>query len=95
MQAVPDEVAIDDIKKVLESISGVVLAKHIHVWQLDEEQFFAEVHLSLEQHCQKELKSDVRAQLKAKFNIEHTTIETSMADCENCVNTANHQCHLK
>jgi len=95
MQAVPDEVAIDDIKKVLESISGVVLAKHIHVWQLDEEQFFAEVHLSLEQHCQKELKSDVRALLKAKFNIDHTTIETSMADCENCVNTANHQCHLK
>jgi len=95
MQAVPDEVVIDDIKAVLEDVDGVVSAKHIHVWQLDEQQFFAEINLELKEHCQKELKTRVRQVMKEKFSIEHTTIETSMADCQNCLNMANHQCHLK
>jgi len=78
MQATPKEIHQDEIKKELIGPHGIVDVHHIHLWQLDENKMFFEGHLVLEQltlENYEEVKRHVRAILKERFNIVHTTLE--------------------
>lgn len=76
MQAVPENISIEDIQKALEELDGVESSSHIHIWQLDDQKIFMEVHLILSQADSESIKRLARKILKDEYGIGHTTIET-------------------
>lgn len=83
MNATPDNIDIDKIRKRLLKIKNISDVHHIHVWNIDEH------HISLECHVVSEdisVVTKVKDVLAKNFNIEHTNIqiETKEADCKNC-----------
>ena len=77
MQAVPEGMSIDDIRSSLETLEGVGGVDHIHVWQLDDKNVYFEGHVLTEGRQPELVKEEIRAVLKDKFNITHSTIETT------------------
>lgn len=83
MNATPDDIDIDEVKKHLLKIKNVSDVHHIHVWNIDEE------HVSLECHI---VSTDMTTVAKAKkiiatnFGITHSNIqiETQENNCKNC-----------
>lgn len=83
MNATPENVDINEIKKKLLKIKNVSDVHHIHVWNIDEH------HISLECHIVSE---DINVVAKAKkllakdFEIKHSNIqvETKENNCKNC-----------
>ena len=83
MNATPDNIDIDNVRKHLLKIKNVSDVHHIHVWNIDEH------HVSLECHIVSE---DINAVAKAKkllsekFGIKHSNIriETKENNCKNC-----------
>lgn len=83
MNATPDNIDIDKIRKHLLKIKNISDVHHIHVWNIDEH------HISLECHIVSEdisVVTKVKDVLAKNFNIEHTNIqiETKETDCKNC-----------
>ena len=83
MNATPDNIDIDKIRKHLLKIKNISDVHHIHVWNIDEH------HISLECHVVSEdisVVTKVKDVLAKNFNIEHTNIqiETKESDCKNC-----------
>ncbi len=76
MQAVPDSISVEEIQNALEAVEGVQSAKHIHVWQLEDERVFMEAHLVLNSDNQEAVKVQSRSILEETFNISHATLET-------------------
>lgn len=77
MQAVPEGISIDNIKSSLATINGVDNVEHIHIWQLDDKKIFFEGHVLLDNEQSELVKEEIRFALKDKFNITHSTIETT------------------
>lgn len=83
MNATPDNIDIDKIRKHLLKIKNISDVHHIHVWNIDEH------HISLECHIVSEdinVVTKVKEVLAKNFDIEHSNIqiETKEADCKNC-----------
>jgi len=76
MQAVPETISVEDVQTSLETIEGVHSAKHIHIWQLDDEKIFMEAHVVLSNENHEEIKAKARFILENSFKISHSTIET-------------------
>lgn len=47
LQATPDHLVVEDIKKDLEDIPGIVSCHHVHIWQLSDTQVVASMHIRL------------------------------------------------
>ncbi len=83
MNATPDNIDIDKIRKRLLKIENISDVHHIHVWNIDEH------HISLECHIVSEdinVVTKVKEVLAKNFDIEHSNIqlETKESDCKNC-----------
>ncbi|SES94177.1 cation diffusion facilitator family transporter [Thalassotalea agarivorans] len=78
MQAVPDGISLRQVQADIESLTDVVSAKHIHIWQLDEHDICLEVHITHTPADFEQLKTEIRDLLKDKYHIDHTTIEPSV-----------------
>ena len=76
MQAVPETISVEDVQASLETIEGVQSAKHIHIWQLDDERIFMEAHMVLSSDNHEEVKEKARFILGNTFKISHSTLET-------------------
>jgi len=76
MQAVPETISVEDVQASLETIEGVQSAKHIHIWQLDDERNFMEAHVVLSSDNHEEVKEKARFILENTFKIYHSTLET-------------------
>jgi cobalt-zinc-cadmium efflux system protein len=78
LQAVPEEISVDQIERGLLAIDGVESVHHTHVWSLDGEHHVLTTHVmvnedrSRDEVCQ--IKNRLGA-LTAGLNIEHTTVE--------------------
>jgi cobalt-zinc-cadmium efflux system protein len=75
MQAVPDEIDIDELCSVIESLTGVKKVNHIHVWQLDDNQKFLEAHVTLEIDKIENGVVQIKKILVNQYGINHSTIE--------------------
>lgn len=83
MNAAPENIDVDDVKKRLLKIKNISDVHHIHIWNIDEE------HISLECHI---VSTDINSVAKAKkiladsFGIKHSNIqiEAQASDCKNC-----------
>ncbi len=76
MQAVPEDISIEKLQQTLENIDGVNCAKHIHVWQLDDSNYFMEAHMLLDNNDHEKIKQETRKIIQRDFDISHSTLET-------------------
>ena len=75
MQAVPDDIDIDELCTVIESLSSVKKVNHIHVWQLDDNKKFLEAHVTLEKDQIDNGVAQIKKILVNQYGIDHSTIE--------------------
>ena len=95
---VPKNIDIDDLQSSIKELDGVLDVHHVHVWQLNEQNVFATMHV-VKSGSNNAIKNDIRKKC-LEFNINHLTIELEeinevckMHTCE--LNTSNdhHHCH--
>lgn len=48
LQAVPENLSIDDIKEDIEDLAGIVSCHHLHVWQLSDTKLIASLHVQVD-----------------------------------------------
>ena len=75
MQAVPDDIDIDELCTVIESLTSVKKVNHIHVWQLDDNKKFLEAHVTLEIAQIDNGVIQIKKILVNQYGIDHSTIE--------------------
>jgi len=80
MQAVPETCEINELKADIELNIAVSSAFDIHVWQLDEHKLFLECKLQLTANVDTIDLAEIKAMLKDKYSIKHSTIEVSQTD---------------
>ncbi len=83
MNAAPEDMDLEQIKKELKKISGVKDIHHLHVWCISEDSVSAECHIVADDT---EIISKVTKLLDNKFGIGHCNIqiEKNCNDCEHC-----------
>jgi cobalt-zinc-cadmium efflux system protein len=75
MQAVPDDIDIEELCTVIESLPSVKKVNHIHVWQLDDNKKFLEAHVTLEIDQTENGVVQIKKVLVNQYGIDHSTIE--------------------
>ena len=87
MDAVPDHVDITEVRRFLESLSGVVDVHHLHIWGMSTTETALTVHLVLDKRDEtSSLLKQISNTLKLRFSIQHPTIQVEGSDVENgCV----------
>lgn len=74
LEKVPKNISVEEIKKHLLEIEGILDVHHIHIWSMDGYTNYSTMHIVTEEKNIKELKTKIREKMK-KLNIYHTTIE--------------------
>jgi cobalt-zinc-cadmium efflux system protein len=95
LEAAPEEVCIDDLKKSIKELGGIVEVTDVHIWSLSKEILSMTAHISLKEYnignCEVKL-HDIQHLLKDKFNIDHSTIQFEQCTCGSCFHSkADHQ----
>jgi len=78
MNAAPDNLNIEDIKKALLQINGVKGVHHIHLWCINEHDISLECHIEADNL---NLTSQISELLKTKFAITHCNIQIENDKC--------------
>ncbi|HMA81598.1 MAG TPA: cation diffusion facilitator family transporter [Candidatus Binatia bacterium] len=76
MQAVPKGIRLDEVRRTIEEVGGVSKVHDLHVWAVTSDIFTLSAHAVVESgedfHV---VLNGIEDTLKARFNIEHTTIQ--------------------
>ncbi len=89
LEKTPHNIDINEIKKHITEIDGVLGVHHIHVWSMDGQSNFATMHIVTNGEHQK-IKDAVREELR-EHGIGHATLELE-ADGEHC---HEEHCHIE
>lgn len=83
MNATPEHIDIENIRKKLLKIKNVSDIHHIHVWNVDEHNISLECHVVSDDL---NVVTDIKKILENKFDIHHSNIqiETKENNCKNC-----------
>lgn len=89
VDAVPSHIEFDEVYAFLENIRGVTDVHDLHIWAMSTSQNALTVHLVVDNSIALEgLIRNINDELKKKFNISHSTIQTESGnDCcleQNC-----------
>jgi len=83
MQGTPENLTIDEVIIAMEKMAGVCNVHHVHIWQIDEHQIALEAHIVITDFAQTEqIKTALKAELKHRFSITHSTLEFEVVHCE-------------
>jgi len=83
MEGTPEDIVINNVIQVMESVEGVSNVHHVHIWQLDEHKNALEAHVVIDDFCDTEtVKAALKTELWQRFNITHTTLEFEIEHCE-------------
>ena len=96
LEKTPDNINIEEIRKHLLNVEGVIDVHHIHVRSIDGFNNYATMHIVAEGDC-KQIKNEVKEELE-EHGITHSTLEfeekDEECDSENCeLKNANHEHH--
>ena len=83
MEATPEDIRIEDLRRMADEIDGVRELHHIHVWELDEQRRAFEGHVVIARDDASRLdriKREVKALLHDRFRIEHSMLEFEFSD---------------
>ena len=89
LEKTPKDIDLDEIRKHIMQIEGVIDAHHVHVWTLDGINNYCTLHV-VTNDDNTIIKQKVKAELK-EHNIAHTTVEIE-AESENCLDL---YCHVE
>ena len=97
LEKTPDDIKIDELKKHLLNINGIMDVHHIHIWSIDGYNNFATMHVVTKVKDTKNLKHEIKEELK-EHGISHTTIEIEepsdkCEETECIINTENSDKH--
>lgn len=81
----PTSVSIDELKKHVLQIPGILDVHHIHVWSMDGYHHYATMHIVTDKKDYKNIKNSIREELE-EHGIIHVTIEIEAID-EKCDET--------
>jgi cobalt-zinc-cadmium efflux system protein len=83
LQAVPEDIQLEEIDKALRSIEHILSTHHTHVWSLDGENHVLTSHIVVDEHIPREniacIRQDVREVLR-EWGFAHSTIEIEFGD---------------
>jgi cobalt-zinc-cadmium efflux system protein len=86
LDGVPQDISLDQIKKVAQKVKGVKEIHHIHIWAISTTENAMTAHLVLGQTTSIEQEQIIKHELKHElghFNIHHVTLETEREN-DNC-----------
>jgi cobalt-zinc-cadmium efflux system protein len=86
MDGVPEDIKLEDIKKVAMKVNGVKDLHHIHIWALSTNENALTAHLVLSEDTTIEQEANIKHNLKHHLehqNIQHITLETER-DNQHC-----------
>ena len=76
LEGTPEDINPAEIARAAASLDGVAAAHHVHVWSLTSGRRLATLHLQLSHGAEPaEAMAAVRAMLRTRFEIDHSTIE--------------------
>jgi len=85
MQATPENIDVDNMKKEVEQIPLVADIHHLHVWQTNDHDIHVECHVNLEKDLKlsqvNEIRENLEKLLKHKFSVHHFTVQTEYNCC--------------
>lgn len=73
LEKIPNNISIEEIKKHIKEIDGVIDVHHIHIWSMDGQLNFATMHIVANENSH-EIKDKIREELK-EHGIGHATLE--------------------
>lgn len=85
LQAIPENVELDEIKEAIIAVDGVLNIHDLHVWSMDGEKNVLTVHVVLKDNFNQQhiIKEAISTKME-KFDINHCTIETEL-EGEECI----------
>jgi cobalt-zinc-cadmium efflux system protein len=86
LDAVPDNIKIEEVSKFLENLAEVSGIHDLHIWALGTTEDALTVHLSTSVQTDVSFITYIQKQLKEKYNIDHTTIQIEYGGTDGCGN---------
>lgn len=90
LEKIPKEVSMEEIKKHLLEIKGVLDIHHMHIWSIDGVNHYGTLHVVTKSKDTERIKKDIREEL-LEHGIGHVTIEIETEE-EKC---SDKECHPK
>ena len=85
LDAVPENINIEEVREFLGSVPGVNGVHDLHIWALGTTTAALTVHISTGQQTDNVFINDIRNELHRKFRIEHTTIQIEYGNNADCI----------
>ena len=89
LEKIPNNISIEEIKRHIKEIDGVIDVHHIHIWSMDGQLNFATMHIVATENSH-EIKDKIREELK-EHGIGHATLEIENPD-DHC---HEEHCHIE
>ena len=84
LDAVPDNINIEEVREFLQKLPEVTNIHDLHIWALGTTDAALTVHLSTNEQTVPGLISSIQQQLHERFGIGHSTIQIEFVALENC-----------
>jgi cobalt-zinc-cadmium efflux system protein len=83
LEGTPDEIDADDLgRELARRVAGVRDVHHVHVWSLTSGRNLATMHVRVhEGHGIHGILDEIKALLRERFGLEHTTVQICPEDC--------------
>lgn len=82
LDAVPENVSIEDVRKYLKSLPEVINIHDLHIWALSTTDAALTVHLTTNTQTDVSFITTIQHQLHEQFDIEHATIQVEFGNSE-------------
>ena len=79
LEKTPKNISVEEIKKHLLEIKGIIDVHHVHIWSIDGYNNYSTMHVVTDEKNIKELKNKIREEMN-EHGICHTTIEIEDKD---------------
>ena len=90
LEKTPKNISVEEIKKHLLEITGIIDVHHVHIWSIDGYNNYSTMHVVTDEKNIKELKNKIREEMN-EHGICHTTIEIEDRD----YNCDEKECEIK
>lgn len=84
MEGTPDNISLEEVKKSVEQIEGVVDIHHLHIWSVGENDIHLEAHVNINDiltSASDILRLKIEKVLHEEFDINHSTIQFECGVC--------------
>lgn len=85
MEGTPGEIALEEVTRAMQQVTGVLDVHHLHVWRLDEQNILLESHVVIDENDltnMESIKTSLKELLRNGFEIHHSTLEFEFEPCE-------------